>query len=247
MIRAALPTARAARDPGLPSWTLPGEARVLVTRGPGHVATTIGNRHYAPLPAIAIVGPTSKPRLSWSDAASSIEIPLTALDWCGLTDVSAETIADRIVTPDQLGMEAFADDLAVLLSPVHSEQDVARIVRGLIADHVVGTMSTVVPQIRALMRIVDDTMIVDATAVADQVGLAPHTLRRIALRQFGFPAKTVLIRRRFLHAMDRFRTSGMDMSSAVACGYFDSSHFLRDAKRFLGMTPRRFLASVAPH
>ncbi len=229
---------------GPPHWTLPGEARLLVTRGSGRIATTIGNRHYDSLPAIAIVGPTSKPRLSWNDQASLVEVPLTALDWCRLTTTSADTITDRIVTPDQLDMGAFADDLAMLLTADQSDDHVVQIVRALIADHVVEAWSNLAPQVWALMRVIEDTMIVDATVAADQVGVAPHTLRRVALRQFGFPAKTVLIRRRFLLAMERFRESGMDMGSAVACGYFDSSHFLRDAKRFLGMTPRRFLASV---
>ena len=236
--------ASTSRRIGRPRWTLPGEARLIITCGTSHVGAAIGNRHYDRLPHIAIVGPTSRPRTSWSDGAPPVEIPLTALDWCGLGEVSADAIADRIVTPDQVGMTVFANGLVGQLDAARDDGHIAQITRAVVETQVRQGSSSMAPHVEALMQIVDETLLVDAAEVATRIGIAPHVLRRVALKQFGFPAKTLLTRRRFLRALDVFRSTNMDMTAAVACGYFDSSHFLRDAKRFIGMTPRRFFTAL---
>lgn len=225
-------------------WTLPGEARLLVARGHASVGVTIGNRQYHHLPDIAVVGPTSKPRATTVDGEPPLELVLSALDWCALTNISAEKVADRVVTPADAGMTMLTKDIVALFDAHGNHRDITRVARGIIVQHTSKNAGLISQHLRILMRIVDEARITDAKTVANQVGVAPNALRRIALRQFGFPAKTVLIRRRFLLALEQFRVAGMDMNTAVSCGYFDSSHFLRDAKRFLGMTPRRFFEFI---
>ena len=225
-------------------WTLPGEARLIITPDFSHISAAIGNRHYDRLPPIAIAGATSKLRTSWIDGQPPVEISLSALDWCGLSDVSADTISDRIVTFDQIGMGDFADHLSGEVEMAQDATEIIQIAKAVIRDRAATDPSPMVQHVEALMQIVDETLLVDASDVALRMGLAPHALRRVALRQFGFPAKTLLTRRRFLRALDEYRTKDMSMPAAVAFGYFDSSHFLRDAKRFLGMTPRRFFIAV---
>ena len=235
---------RTSRSSSRTRWTLPGEARLIITPDLSHVGAAIGNRHYDRLPSIAIVGPTSKLRTTWVDRQSSVEIPLTALDWCGLSDVSADAIADRIVTPDQIGMGDLADQLSGEIDMGRDAAEIVQIAKSVIRDQANTDASPMRSHVEALIQIIEETLIVDAADVAARMGIAPHALRRIALRQFGFPAKTLLTRRRFLRALDAFRIADMNMPAAVACGYFDSSHFLRDAKRFLGTTPRRFFIAV---
>jgi hypothetical protein len=56
------------------------------------------------------------------------------------------------------------------------------------------------------------------------------------------------MRTRFLRALTAMLLSpvGPDFG-VIPAGYHDISHFIRDANRFLGLTPRRFLAIDMPY
>jgi len=66
---------------------------------------------------------------------------------------------------------------------------------------------------------------------------------------FGFPPKTLLMRARLLRSILALKLSGGSQTgySAIDPAYFDDSHFVRDARRFLGMTPRQFLQLETPY
>ena len=81
---------------------------------------------------------------------------------------------------------------------------------------------------------------------AQELNIPSHRLRRIAERCFGFPPKTLQTRSRFLRVFVRMLLSGNADYGQLPDSYYDSSHFLRDGNRFLGMTPRRFLAMGTP-
>lgn len=56
------------------------------------------------------------------------------------------------------------------------------------------------------------------------------------------------MRARFLRALIPLLVSDAKLDfAAVPPGYHDVPHFIRDAKHFIGMTPRRFLANEMPY
>jgi AraC-like DNA-binding protein len=68
----------------------------------------------------------------------------------------------------------------------------------------------------------------------DEVGLTPKTAARVL---------------RFQSLVARLRGGGVRASwaeLALACGYADQSHLVRDVRRFAGVTPTALLARVAP-
>ena len=223
---------------------LPGTARILLIPEATRVSARIRNRYYDRLPDIAVIGPSSRPVALRIDGVAPVEIPLSALDWSCLTRVAAALIADRIVPVQELGITCL--DRLVETNP----DDIAAAAIARLAD---ATGAHGMPPgddanallILRLMTLIDAGLISDAATAADALATTPHNLRRIALRWFGFPPKTLLMRRRFIAALERFQDTGMDIAAIADFGYFDASHFLRDANRFLGTTPRRYLRRIA--
>lgn len=222
---------------------LPGTARILLIPEQTRVSATIRNRRYDRLPDVAIVGPSSRPVALKIDGPAPIEIPLSPLDWSRLTGTIAATTADRIIRARDLGISCL-DGLVDAAPTDIALAAVARLAETIVARDIASADGGNWPLILPLMRLIDDGVVYDAATAAQQLATSPHNLRRIALRWFGFPPKTLLMRRRFIAALERFQETHLDFASVAAFGYFDASHFLRDANRFLGTTPRRYLRRI---
>ena len=222
---------------------LPGTARILIIPEGTRVSARIRNRYYDRLPDVAVVGPSSRPVTLQIDGAPVVEIPLSPLDWGRLTTVAAVAMADRIVAARDVGITCLDGVVD------RDANDIAGVAINRLADAVVARGSasldeTTTTLIAQLMALIDEGLVFDAATAAEQVSTTPHNLRRIALRWFGFPPKTLLMRRRFIAALERFQETGMDFAAITNFSYFDASHFLRDANRFLGTTPRRYLRRI---
>ncbi len=79
--------------------------------------------------------------------------------------------------------------------------------------------------------------------LADRVGVSPRTLERLFLEHVGISPKTFARMVRFQNAVARLR-SGRSFSSfadlAIACGYTDQSHFIKDFKTLAQRLPSEF-------
>lgn len=78
---------------------------------------------------------------------------------------------------------------------------------------------------------------------AEQLGVSQRTLERLCGPVFGFGPKALLRRQRFLRTLDTVQKAppGADLSDHLGVQYFDQSHFVREFKAFMGMTPRDYL------
>jgi AraC-like DNA-binding protein len=220
-------------------WVLPGAARLVIAQADGQLSALIGNRRYDALPQVVLFGPTSRATRLVSTGTQMVSVGISALGWAGLVGRSAAALGDRAV--------AAAD----LMDPalVAALRDAAAGMRSGCAERVdpvfAATTCTALadePLVRGLAAIVEQGAVCAAEAAGEALGVASHVVRRCALRHFGYPPKVLLNRRRFVRALEWMIVSGSGYSEAARHGYFDASHFIRDAKRFLGMTPRRFLA-----
>lgn len=79
---------------------------------------------------------------------------------------------------------------------------------------------------------------------ADELGLTERTLARLCLKIFGFPPKRLLRRQRFLRTLaeigDRL---DQPLSKLLDGGYYDQSHFIREFRSYMGMTPLAYYHS----
>jgi len=94
--------------------------------------------------------------------------------------------------------------------------------------------------------LLDETM-QNVRHLSRALDLPVHSLARLAKKRFGYPPKILLTRSRFLRSLIALKQTDTARSySRIDHGYSDTSHFLRDSERFLGMTARRFLALDTP-
>lgn len=217
---------------------LPGPARLIVLPAGTSVSAETRCRFHAQVARVSVLGPTSRAATFWVHGPSPIEVELDALACSRQTKVRADTLTDRIVPGSLLGI-GDPGELADVAACTSFALDIASCINDLRRDN---PDDALLRRFTAMTQRLD---IVDVATVADELGVNPHLLRRLTLRHFGFPPKLLLVRARFLAAFVAYQRSGMRFDSVLDFGYFDSSHFLRDANRFLGTTPKRYLERFA--
>lgn len=221
-------------------WVLPGEARLVLVEEQCELSALIGNRRYDALPPMVLFGPTSRATRLTAGGGSVVAIGLSALGWAGIVGRSAAALGDRVVAAADVFDGRLLAALADTLAPGCTDGIANRI------DAVLGATPPSrcpdEPLVLGLTAIIEEGSVCVAETAGEQLGVPSHVVRRSALRHFGYPPKVLLNRRRFVQALERMILSNRGYSEAAQHGYFDASHFIRDAKRFLGMTPRRFLA-----
>jgi AraC-like DNA-binding protein len=231
---------------GQKDWFLPGTANVRITLDAGPVAVRIGNRNFDPLPQVALFGPTSRVMEAVTNGGVMIGFGINALGWARLFRRSAQDVHNRIVPLESIAGEALSRRLIRELSAAPDEHAIKPILDGILAP-LLGPMPDDADIIRDLMALVVDRDMAGIVQLADTMGVPSSKLRRIAHRYFGMTPKLLIRRTRFLRAfLAMFRNGDAADYAAIEDGYFDASHFLRDANSFLGTTPRRFMARDTP-
>lgn len=223
-------------------WFLPGTADICVALDAPPISLTIRRRTYHPLPQVALIGPTSQAMRSVTRGGALIGIGLTALGWSRLFPRPASDYRDRVVPLADVGSPEFARDLLDALDGTDRDTEVKAALDTVLARHL-GPPHPDAAQVRHLLDLFVDDAVDGLPALIAAMGLPAHTLRRLSARHFGFPPKLLLLRARFLRSFVQMVLAGDVLDySTIASSYYDVSHFLRDARSFLGTTPKRFMA-----
>jgi AraC-like DNA-binding protein len=223
------------------SWALPSWPIVRFSFD-APMTVRLGNRLYDPMPTAALYGFTSRAREARTQGGVTVGAGLTPLGWARLLDLPADMFRDQVVPLTQvLPPERVAATGAALRASTLAG-DVKPILDAFFTP-LLHSPVRAEPAIAMLMRLVADDSVHDIGTASSRAGMNPTALRRLSTRYFGFPPKTLLVQERFMRSLRRMLLAGGTPDySTIAPTYFDKSHFLRDADRFLGMTPRRFLA-----
>jgi len=225
---------------------LPGTANVRFTIDAGPVSVSIGRRTFADLPPATLYGPTGTALKAITNGGIMIGFGVSALAWSRLFRRSAGDYCNKIVPLGEamgpIATGRFMDALRLAAC----DDEVAPALDTILCD-LLGPPPAEAALIGQLSHMIGRDGSHDVATVAAELGITGHALRRISVRHFGFTPKMLLRRARFLRSFLRlFRTPGTVDYSLIDPSYFDMSHFLRDADTFLGMTPRRFMASSTP-
>lgn len=196
-----------------------------------------------------ISGPTSR-AIKFSLQRSRIYgLGLQPAGWARYVALPASELADRIVdasTIDALAIFApILDEVRIAAPP----EDTARRINAILLDHDARTRPVAATVMAAVLRCQEalrDPEIADVEQLAQRVAIGRRSLERLCGRYFGFPPQMLLRRQRFLRSLARFMLEPMpSWSSALDVHYYDHAHFVRDFRRFMGMTPTEYAA--APH
>ena len=103
------------------------------------------------------------------------------------------------------------------------------------------------PAIRALNDALVDPELASVADLTQRLGMNVRSLERLSNRAFGFPPKLLLRRQRFLRSLARFMLDpSLKWLSAIDYHYHDQSHFVRDFRRFMGMSPSAYAKLEKP-
>lgn len=234
------------REPWLEDYLHPEWANLRFI-GETRAHSVIGAGEMRPCPAFTVTGPTSRAARFRIGSGRSWGIGLLPLGWAALIRGEAADYADRFVDgatdPAFAAFAPLADALAASDGAYANEL-------GLIQTH----MATIFagarphdPAIAALNAALIDPGMVAVADLAARMGMTVRSLERLSRRAFGFPPKLLLRRQRFLRSLARFLLDpSLTWLGALDSHYHDQSHFVRDFRRFMGMSPSDYAKQDKP-
>ena len=229
-------------------WLMPEWAALrMASEAVGRVA--IGSQPEQPAPLMMVSGPTSLATRIEIGAAQIWGVGILPLGWARLVGAPAHQFADLIA--DGL-REAALEHLAPLHPQIFTGDPDPALVAARI-DHFLRDLLAARPpgededRVRAAHRLLIDADVATVGEFAERLGLTARTLERFCLRVFGFPPKLLLRRQRFTRSLAQFL---LDPSLAwirtLDQGYVDQAHFVRDFRRFMGMSPSAYGSADHP-
>lgn len=208
---------------------------------PGWSEAAIGPGPLEHSPAFAVTGPTSKATRFRIRSGRSWGIGLMPLGWAALFDARAGEHADRVVD----GMEdaSFAAFRPLARALAESDGDFAAELETI--ERHMASLEVAVPaggdHITAINAALVDPELATVSDLAERVGMSVRSLERLSKRAFGFTPKLLLRRQRFLRSLSQFMLDpSLKWLSTLDYQYHDQAHFVRDFKRFMGMSPSAY-------
>ena len=211
----------------------------FLAAGQGQYA--IGSAPIADIPELSATGPTSFATRFRLSSGRNWGIGLLPLGWACLIDAPASDHADRVV--DGLVNPAFAAFRPLAEALAQSSGGFTEEL-AIIEAHMAALKPAECPQAEAITRInaaLVDPEIASVGVLADRVGMNVRSLERLTKRAFGFTPKLLLRRQRFLRSLAQFMLDpSLKWLSTLDYQYHDQAHFVRDFKRFMGMSPSAY-------
>ena len=237
-------------EPGqwIEDWLHPEWANLRIARNNAWYAA-VGPAPLRCAPGLIATGPTSYTGHFTTGPARIWGIGIMPLGWARFINAPAADYADQIC--DGAAEPAFAS-FAPLLGAIFDHRpdpaaEAARIDAYLLEllDHC--PLPADEARIRAAHRVLIDEDVATVGEFAAKLGISTRSLERLSHRAFGFPPKLLLRRQRFLRSLAQFMLDpAMTWISTLDSQYVDQAHFVRDFKRFMGMSPSAYAARDHP-
>lgn len=221
-----------------------GQVRFIVE---GSLRCAYDDGRFVDCPPCLLSGPTTGPVSTCASGPFRVfGAGLMPAGWAALIGADADTLADRVV---DLGGVAGALGRMAFEAIGEAGTDAARVAA---ADRFFTTMLTdarPVPQ--WFTNLADDWLIatpdpqVDALVAAS--GMSNRQVERWSKRHYGASPKLLSRKYRALQAAVRLGTGEAGgWAEAAGDAFYDQSHFIREFKTFVGMTPSHFMTHAAP-
>lgn len=159
-------------------------------------------------------------------------------------DAPLRDLIDRVRATPPL-MTAGARALARAVLDAEPRDRIALVQRAL--THALAAPPASSPPVRRALALLGAAPSARVASLAETVGLSPRQLERRFADEVGIAPKALASVLRFRRALAAITHGDRDLASiALACGYVDQAHMVRDFTRFAGVPPRRFVTVEAP-
>ncbi len=200
----------------------------------------IGPGEFLRIPQVTLAGPTCRATRFRLAEGWAWGVGLLPAGWAALFGAQAGDYADRFV--DALADPAFAS-LRPLAEELAATQGGFEAELAVVVRHIERLLEGAAPD-PAITRLTAELVDPDLATVADlaeRMGMTVRSLERLARRAFGFPPKLLIRRQRFLRSLSQYMLDpSLRWLGTLDWQYHDQSHFVRDFKRFMGMSPSAY-------
>lgn len=210
-------------------------------------AASIGPGKLQPTPACVLAGPTCYATRFETGAVRSWGIGFLPLGWAKFVAEPADAYADRAI--DAEADPAFKH-LANLRPQLQDADGDPHEQAAAINRHLLDLLAAAPPDDSAVARAhaaLADPAVGTVAELSERVGISERSVAKLSRRAFGFKPKLLLRRQRFLRTLAEVMLDAhANWSRSLDAHYCDQSHFNRDFRRFMGMTPQAYLAQPRP-
>ena len=221
-----------------------GNIRVVLGGG-GILHTPDGQKQH--ITSAFLLGPTMGAYCMEAEAGTRVfGIGIRPKGWVTLCGINAEEATDRVIdltsfagglarsTIDEMRNARSLDDMAVAADRFFANLVARRIARRRVSSY---------PEALAHWLLDPNDLSVD-TLIA-MMDVSRRQTDRIAKTYFGASPKFLQRKYRALRAADRIRAGELDWMTAAGDSYYDQSHFIKEFKTFVGVTPSQFIGNQA--
>ncbi|MBX7541398.1 helix-turn-helix domain-containing protein [Qipengyuania sphaerica] len=227
-------------------WLPPEESNLRVGRADVYEAA-IGEQSLTEVPPAIVSGPTDRVTRLRIGGGSFWGIGLTPAGWSRLVRLPASEYANRFVNTHATALDP---SIVTMLDRLLDDGEDLAAARDMLNEGfraVLGNRPASESTIHAVhLRLLSEDM--NAVApIATMAGMTPRTFERFCKRHFGFPARALLKRQRFLRSLGKYMLDpSMNWISALDTHYWDQAHFIRDFRATMGMKPGEYAALDHP-
>ena len=228
-------------------WLLPEWASLRMAQT-GNTTAAIVPHPLQPRAGMMASGPTSSATRITIGSARIWGIGILPLGWDRFVAAPAAEFADRI---SDAATEPAWHALSRVFDLVFADRPTPAKAASRLEQHFAALLASNHPsdeegRIRTTHRLLMDEQFGAVGDLADHLGLSARTLERFCLKAFGFSPKLLLRRQRFTRSLARFLLNpDHTWTSMLDDHYVDQAHFVRDFRRFMGMSPSAY--AQAPH
>lgn len=190
-------------------------------------------------PSICLLGPTmGATRFQLNEPGRVLGISLLPAGWVALRNDDASMMADRLCDPGCDNLTALLDRLRAM--PENQVEEMAALCwaeLGRLIKPLRGATWALLEAVDAWLTGEGSPRIETLTEMTD---LSARQLARLTNRYYGAPPKLLARKYRALRCASRIALDHDSWQQLCdECGFYDQSHFIREIKHFIGLTPHQ--------
>lgn len=227
---------------------LPGTGAELVIQHSGGIVAHMPSGPYRLPEAHLLCLRRERWRLTAAEPVAFTAVRLRAGALAGLCPVPTAAIADQVVAAADVFGAAAARLVAAVRAGGALGERAARI-ESVLSGLLAGAAPPDPRVAAAVARIYRDPATVRVNQIGSGVGLSVRHLRRGFLAAVGVPPKEFQQLARFQRVVRTLLLSEPEshLAVALAAGYYDQSHYIKDVRRLTGVRPTELLTGSVPH